>query len=67
MTTYQGEKLFGFLCSGLMPVLTERGQEMRKVARVDLRNMQRYPEVDQDEFLVTHMDGSCTVVRTGFD
>lgn len=59
-----GEKTIDFYCSGLMPVRTSEGVEMRKVAHHDFDNMLRTPELRDGESLMTCIDGTQHVIRT---
>jgi hypothetical protein len=59
----QGRQCFEFLASGLMEVQTERGREMRKVAHFDFENMQRTPELFDDELHCPTICGAHHIVR----
>lgn len=58
-----GQKLFEFLASGLMEVQTQKGSEMRKVAHFDFENMQRTPELFDDELHCPTICGVHHIVR----
>lgn len=60
----QGERAFNFYCSGLMPVYTAAGVEMRRVDHFDFDNMLRMPEHRENEMLLTTIDGTHHIVKT---